>query len=156
MCEHCGCRGVEPIAQLMDEHFELLEISDRIREPLAAGDHAATLELLAQLRAILVPHGTREERGIFAALRDQGEFVEAGDAREGEHASFEATRDALDPASATFAADVRRMLAELAEHIDQENLGIFPVAVVTLTNTGWDTVAAAHACDHAHEHSHAS
>ncbi|WP_121258412.1 hemerythrin domain-containing protein [Nocardioides ferulae] len=155
MCEHCGCRGVEPIAQLMDEHFELLEISDRILAPLAVGDHAATLELLAQLREILVPHGTREERGIFAALRAQGEFVEAVDELEGEHASFEAMLDTLDPASPTFVADVKRLLAELAEHIDQENLGIFPVAVVTLTNTGWDTVAEAHACDHTHAHSHA-
>ena len=156
MCEHCGCRGVEPIAQLMDEPFELLDISDRIREPLAAGDHAATLGLLAQLRALLVPHGTREERGVFAALRAQGEFVEAVDALEGEHASFEAMLDGLDPGSPTFEPDVKRLLAELAEHIDQENLGIFPVAVVTLTNTGWDTVAEAHACDHAHAHPHAS
>ena len=41
MCEHCGCRGVEPIAELMDEHFELLEIAGDIRRDLASGDRGA-------------------------------------------------------------------------------------------------------------------
>ena len=25
VCEYCGCRGVEPIAELMDEHYALLD-----------------------------------------------------------------------------------------------------------------------------------
>jgi len=68
MCEHCGCRGVEPIAALMDEHH--------------ASDAASLLD---------------------------------------------------------------RAVAALSAHIDREDLGIFPVAVVTLGASGWNTVDTAHA-----------
>lgn len=27
MCEHCGCRGIEPISNLMDEHDDLASSS---------------------------------------------------------------------------------------------------------------------------------
>jgi len=37
MCEHCGCREIEPIARLMDEHLEMLELSGQIRRSLLAG-----------------------------------------------------------------------------------------------------------------------
>jgi hemerythrin-like domain-containing protein len=40
---------------------------------------------------------------------------------------------------------LERLVADLSDHIDKENLGIFPVAVVTLGATGWDIVERAHA-----------
>ena len=46
MCEHCGCRGIEPIADLMDEHYEILDIAGDVRRLLAADDrHAAAAKL---------------------------------------------------------------------------------------------------------------
>ena len=41
-------------------------------------------------------------------------------------------------------ARVGSLLDELSLHIDKENLGIFPVTVVTLNAAGWATVSAAH------------
>jgi len=38
----------------------------------------------------------------------------------------------------------RKHMHELSEHIDKEDLGIFPMAVVTLGAAGWDTVTRAH------------
>lgn len=153
MCEHCGCRGIAPIAQLMDEHFELLEVGARLRRAAADADHAHTRALVEELRQGLVPHARREERGIFAGLRATGEFVDAVDALEAEHASFEETLDGLDPAAPGFRTELHGLLDHLALHIDQENLGIFPVAVVTLGADGWQMVEEAHH-DHEHDHDH--
>ncbi len=144
MCEHCGCRGVEPIAELMDEHLALLEVAGDVRRHLTAGDRAACAEAVSRLGRQLTRHVGREERGIFAALRDQGDFVDAVEELETEHVTFDAAIADLDPSAPDFDRQVRALLDELSDHIDKENLGVFPVAVVTLGARGWETVGAAH------------
>jgi len=143
VCEHCGCRGVEPIAELMDEHFELLELGGEVRRSLAAGDRDAAASRLVDLARLLTDHTGREERGIFAALKAQGDFVDAVVDLEGEHAGFDTVLAGLDPDAPDFEGRVGRLLTELGDHIDKENLGIFPVAVVTLGASGWELVAEA-------------
>lgn len=145
MCEHCGCRGVEPIAQLMDEHFEMLELSGEIRALMAAGDRAGASVKLAVLEQRLAPHARREERGVFAALAEQGDFADEVRMLEGDHRAFDETFEELAPAAPDFEQRVKTLLADLAHHIERENLGIFPVSVVTLGTEGWETVARAHA-----------
>jgi hemerythrin-like domain-containing protein len=144
MCEHCGCRGVEPIAELMDEHLALLELAGDVRRHLVAGDRVTAAEVLVEVTRQLGRHVSREERGVFAAMKEQGEFVDAVEELESEHLSFDAALASLDPGGADFDARVEALLAELSEHIDKENLGIFPVAVVTLGARGWETVGRAH------------
>ena len=144
MCEHCGCRGVEPIAELMDEHLALLELAGDLRRHLVAGDRAACAAAVAALGHRLTRHVGREERGVFAALRDQGDFADAVEELEAEHVSFDAALAGLDVAAPGFDLRVLALLAELSEHIDKENLGVFPVAVVTLGARGWGMVGAAH------------
>jgi hemerythrin-like domain-containing protein len=144
MCEHCGCRGVEPIAELMDEHLALLELAGDVRRHLVAGDRTACMEVVSTLADRLGRHVSREERGVFAALKDQGDFSDAVEELEAEHVSFDGAIAGLDPGAADFDTRVRALLEELSEHIDKENLGIFPVAVVTLGARGWDTVGQAH------------
>ena len=46
MCEHCGCRGVEPIAELMDEHFALLDLVGDVRRHLQRGDRMGAMATL--------------------------------------------------------------------------------------------------------------
>jgi len=58
--------------------------------------------------------------------------------------SFDAQLEALDGTAADFHERVQSLLDELSLHIDKENLGIFPVAVVTLGASGWETVGRAH------------
>jgi len=144
MCEHCGCRGVEPIAELMDEHYELLDLAGDIRRQLAAGDQVGAELTLVELGRQLDSHVDREERGIFAALKAQGDFADAVLDLEGEHVAFDSELEDLAPAEPDFEQRVASLLAELSTHIDKENLGIFPVAVVTLGASGWDIVAEAH------------
>jgi len=144
MCEHCGCRGVEPIAELMDEHLVLLEVSGDVRRHLVAGDRQAAVHSLEHVGRLLDRHVGREERGVFTALKEQGDFTEAVEELEAEHVSFDAQLDALDATAADFHERVQSLLDELSLHIDKENLGIFPVAVVTLGASGWETVGRAH------------
>lgn len=40
MCEYCGCRGVPPIGELMDEHHALVDQAHHIRHDLGEGDRA--------------------------------------------------------------------------------------------------------------------
>ena len=92
----------------------------------------------------LTRHVGREERGVFAALREQGDFVDAVEELEDEHVTFDAALAGLDADAPDFGRRVHALLDELSEHIDKENLGVFPVAVVTLGARGWETVGAAH------------
>ncbi len=144
MCEHCGCRGVEPIAELMDEHLSLLDLGGDIRRALSTGDRAGAVTHLEVLARHLTAHVRREEAGVFTALRNQGDFVEEVEVLEAEHVSFDEAVARLDPSDAGFEETVARLLRELDDHVERENLGIFPVSVVTLGATGWDTVNQAH------------
>lgn len=144
MCEYCGCRQVEPLADLMDEHMTLLEIAGDLRRALLEDEAAVALAKRSELAALLASHTGREEAGVFAALRAQGDYVEQVDELEGEHVSLDAAAAALDLDSPDVVGALDRLVADLSEHIDKENLGIFPVAVVTLGATGWDIVDRAH------------
>jgi hypothetical protein len=81
---------------------------------------------------------------MFAALKSQDEFVEAVRELESEHVDFDSELDLLDIEAPDFDERVTRLLRSLSHHVDQENLGIFPVASVTLNAAGWDMVAKAH------------
>jgi len=144
MCEHCGCRGVPPIAELMEEHSALMGQAHHVRQELGTGNHAAAMSLLSELVAHLHRHVEREEDGVFRALRAKGEFVDEIDALEGEHRDLAAAVAVLDPDCPDFAARVTRLLDDLDTHVEREDLGIFPVSVVTLGAQGWATVDEAH------------
>lgn len=143
MCEHCGCREVESIRELRDEHDALSGQAFHVRHALAS-DRGAARVLLDELVSHLVQHVTREELGMFAALRSQGEFADEVAALEGEHRAMDDVVADLDPAGPDFGSRVTALLDDLESHIEREDLGIFPVAVVTLGATGWATVEAAH------------
>ncbi|MGH3361092.1 MAG: hemerythrin domain-containing protein, partial [Nocardioides sp.] len=91
------------------------------------------------------PHVRREEQGVFAALRQQEEYVEEVELLEREHVDLDEALAALDPASPGFERDLTALLETLGEHVERENLGIFPVSVVTLGASGWALVEEARA-----------
>jgi hemerythrin-like domain-containing protein len=140
MCEHCGCREIEPIAELMDEHYALIDEGHQVRRAMSVGDRATALTHLESLVRHLDRHVRREEVGIFAALRAQDEFLEEVDQLEKEHRSFDEAISDLDPEGPEFERMVSDLLHDLDQHVDRENLGIFPVSVVTLGEQGWAMV----------------
>src|SRR3954453_17101718 len=97
MCEHCGCRQVEPIAELMDEHFVLLDLGGRVRRALANGDRTTAWRLLADLARELGHHVRKEEAGVFLAMKEQGDFRESVEQLEGEHLDFDEALSELGP-----------------------------------------------------------
>ena len=140
MCEYCGCRGVEPIAELMDEHSALTDEAHEIRKTLDHGDRDRTLALLTHLVDHLARHTDREEAGLFTALRDKAEFLDELGDLEGEHRHLDNAATGLNPDADDFGATVTRLLDDLSTHIEREELGIFPVSVVTLGVDGWNVV----------------
>ena len=145
MCGHCGCGGVPAIGELREEHLALQEQAHGVRRALGEGDGPTAVARLTRLATHLGRHVAREERGVFTALREQGEFAEEVEALEGEHVALDAAIAALDPRRADFRDAATGLLAELDRHIEREDLGIFPVSVVTLGASGWATVERAHA-----------
>lgn len=143
MCEHCGCKQVPAVRALMDEHAELLDQASAVRARLRSGELVDVQRLTARLVDTLRDHVHREERGIFTALRDEGEFVAEVDALEAEHVDLDARIVALEPESADYAGQLLQLFDRLAEHVEREELGVFPVAIVTLGATGWRLVDAA-------------
>jgi len=128
----------------MDEHLVLLEIAGDLRRALLERDTALAEAKRSRLVELLAEHVGREEDGVFAALKAQGEYVEEVDALEAEHVSLDESVATLDLESPHAVEALDRVTAELSDHIDKENLGIFPVAVVTLGATGWAVVERAH------------
>lgn len=140
MCEYCGCRGVEPITELMEEHTALADEAHEIRKALDHGDRDRTLTLLTHLVDHITRHTAREEAGLFTALRDKAEFLDELGDLEGEHRHLDNALNGLDPDDDDFCEAVTRLLDDLSNHIEREELGVFPVSVVTLGVDGWDVV----------------
>jgi hemerythrin-like domain-containing protein len=145
VCEYCGCRQIAPLAELMDEHLALLDVASEMEMALRHGDDRAATESLRRLGALLDRHVRREEDGVFAALRSSGDFLEEVSELEQEHEDFHHGLANLDASAPDFADRASAMFRHLSDHIDKEDLGIFPVSVVTLGASGWDIVARAHA-----------
>src|SRR5580765_8991237 len=106
MCDHCGCREVDAIRELMDEHTALVDQTYGVRQALQSGDPAGAMTLLTDLVSRLRRHVQREEDGIFRALRSSGEFVDEVDALECEHGDLAKAIAALDPDAQDFRASV--------------------------------------------------
>ncbi|HEU4945927.1 MAG TPA: hemerythrin domain-containing protein [Kribbella sp.] len=140
MCEHCGCRGVEPIAALLDDHLELHDMSGRIRRAIAADSPDDVADGLRRLAELLQPHVEEEESGLFAALKADGEFAEHVTELEHDHAALDVALASIDLGEPGWGERLTGLLDELARHMDKEDLGTFPVAVVTLGDEGWKLV----------------
>jgi hemerythrin-like domain-containing protein len=128
----------------MDEHLALLDDAGDVEKALRHVERERVVALLERLRLHLAEHVRREEDGVFAALTDADEFTDEIEDLTQEHRELDEFLRTVDPDDPMFSERVRKMFAHLGEHIDREDLGIFPVSVVTLGAAGWDTVTTAH------------
>ena len=128
----------------MTEHRHLQDEVDHIRRALAAGDRHTASVGLEHLVSHLTAHVSREENGIFTALRKQGEYADEVDELEGEHRWLDTAVAGLDPGSPGFEKALDELFDALDAHIQREDLGVFPVSVVTLGAEGWDLVHRVH------------
>lgn len=135
MCDHCGCREVTPIQRLMAEHERLLDMAGEIRDALRVGDRATARGVFGDLTALLLPHVQVEERGLFAVMRERGEFTDYLDTLESEHDELASRLAAtLDDEA------ILEICEQLRAHIYAENFGLFPAALAGLGGDDWTDI----------------
>jgi hemerythrin-like domain-containing protein len=128
MCDHCGCRSFAEIAELTAEHERILVLAWRVAEQRDEGARAELLQLLAG-------HVAKEEHGLYPQLVATGDLDhDVVDALEAEHTTIDAQAagDRWD----------RRAYYELAAHIEQEEMELFPSAMFGFDDTDWAELGA--------------
>jgi hemerythrin-like domain-containing protein len=147
VCNYCGCRALEAIAELTDEHVQILSLSADLRRAVGRGEHAAAADLLATLNDVLELHDAVEELSLYPAMARDPELAEKIGTLFDEHDELDrVVRSALAAANGAGpnTADwvgVVAALEMLAEHIDHEEHGVFPAAAVSLDPADWEHAA---------------
>ncbi|GIJ23011.1 hemerythrin domain-containing protein [Micromonospora lutea] len=136
MCNYCGCREFPLIGQLTTEHEAIVNAAGRLRAAITSGtgDPVARLD---DLLALLMPHTDTEERGLFVELRAEGSLTEAVDRLCDEHDDIHGVLGTLDRTAPDW-PEVLAALDRLRRHIDNEEHGLFPAAVIALPIPAWD------------------
>lgn len=136
MCDHCGCRAFPPIAELTTEHETILRQAWSLAEaPRAGRQPDATVR--RELLALLDRHVAKEETGLYPALVATGALSadEVGDL-EAEHRDLRR--------SLTGGAFDRRHFYALAAHIEDEEMELFPAAMLGFDDEEWGVTGDAH------------
>ena len=136
MCDHCGCRSFQPIAELTAEHEEILRLAWVMAEAGRAGVVPAP-SVRHDLLALLDLHVAKEETGLYPSL------LASGGASIGEVAGLEAEHRDL-RRSFTGATFDRSDFYALAAHIETEELELFPAAMLGFDEEEWNATGDAH------------
>jgi hypothetical protein len=122
--------------QLTAEHELIPNAAGRLRGAItsAAGDPLSQLDVLLTL---LMPHTDTEEGGLFVELRAEGSLTEAVDQLCDEHDDIHGVLGAVDRTAPDW-PPVLTALERLHRHIDNEEHGLFPAAVIALPMPAWD------------------
>jgi len=136
VCNYCGCRAFPLIARFTADHEQISDAAGRLRRAVTtgAGDPLVRLD---ELLALLVPHTDTEEAGLFVALRAEGSLTAAVDDLCDEHDDIHGVLGAVDRTAPDWPA-VLAALDRLHRHIDNEEHGLFPAAVMALPIAAWD------------------
>jgi hemerythrin HHE cation binding domain-containing protein len=142
MCNYCGCREFPLVAALTGEHDAIEEVAGALRRAILAGRPGPARVLLDELLGLLGPHTATEEGGLFAELRAEGSLSTAVDQLCAEHDDIHGVLGALDRSAPDWPA-VLAALDRLTRHIDNEEHGLFPAAVIALPIDAWDRITPA-------------
>ena len=136
MCDHYGCRSFPPIAELTEDHEEILRLAWGLAKAarLGTGPDPSTRRELLVLRDL---HVAKKETGVYPALVATGGIsVEQVADLEEEHGKLLHRL-----AAATFD---RRDFYVLAAHIEDEEMELFPAAMLGFDQEQWDMTSDAH------------
>lgn len=140
MCSYCGCReSLAIIARYSEEHDEIVNALGFVRRAIAADDETERRQRLAALRGLLDPHTASEERSMFSELRRDPEFTEVVDALCAEHGELGRRLERVEVGDVSAFAPLELMLIR---HIDKEENGLFPAAIMALDGDAWDRATA--------------
>lgn len=139
MCSYCGCESIAVVGRFMAEHTDIINATGRLSRAAAAGDVELVKEHVAIVEALLHPHASAEELGLFAVLREQPDFTDHVDTLCSEHTMLDALLE--DIAGGNLRATTE-FVGALRRHIDKEDNGLFPAAAIALDGPEWERVDA--------------
>lgn len=137
MCSYCGCRANTVIARYSGEHDDIINEMGVLRRAAQAGDRSEVELVAGRLAALLHPHTTSEERSLFAELRLDAEFAEHVDGLCAEHREIDSVLARVGSGDLAAAGALEGLLRR---HIDKEENGLFPAAVIALDGPAWERV----------------
>ena len=141
MCDYCGCREQWPIEELGREHGRLTTLGRQVRAHIAANDTIGARKTFDVLVDLLDAHSAKEEQGLFAVLRAEGELVDDVAALIAEH---DAIAGLIVTDDLSFATKVNGVLDHLGQHIEREEHDLYPATRLALSPGGWDQVKSTH------------
>ena len=136
MCNYCGCREFPLIGQLTAEHEAIANAAGRLRTAIIKGGRDP-ITLLDAVVELLMPHTAAEEQGLFVEVRAEGSLTDAVDKLCAEHDDIHGVLGTVDRAAPDWPV-VLAALDRLHRHIDNEEHGLFPAAVIALPIPAWD------------------
>ena len=140
MCSYCGCReSLAIIARYSEEHDEIVNALGFVRRAIESNDEVERRQRVAALRGLLDPHTASEERSMFAELRRDPEFTDVVDALCAEHEELGLRLARVEAGDLAVFAELEHMLIR---HIDKEENGLFPAAIMALDGEAWDRATA--------------
>lgn len=129
MCDHCSCRQFRAIAEMSTEHEQILEVAWELSEQHRATG-VADGPLRDRLMAMLAVHVEAEEVALYPLL------VETGGLQPDHLEQLE--QEHTDLASALMGGTFDRVAYfELASHIEEEELELFPLAMFGFDDEDW-------------------
>lgn len=143
MCDHCGCREFEAIAELTADHEVILDLAWKLSESVRNG---VPIDPVGheRLMYLMDMHVLKEEKGLYPLL------MGTGDLSADECALLE--EEHTDLGAALVAGEFeRRAYFALAAHIEQEESELFSAAMFAFDDEQWDQMLDVHrAADPAH------
>jgi hypothetical protein len=139
VCDHCGCREFPAIAALTDQHRRIQHTAGRLRQAINSREPSSARRLLAALTDQLAAHLAAEEQGLFAELHADESIRTAIEQLCAEHTQLDAALRPP-PAGEPDWTPVLAALDRLAAHIDKEEYGVCPAAVILLPTPAWDRI----------------
>ena len=140
MCSYCGCRANTVIARYSAEHDEIVNAMGVLRRAATSGDRDDARVAAGDLAGRLDPHTVSEERSLFAELRQDAEFTAHVDGLCAEHREIDGTLARVVDGDL---AAVGMLEEVLRSHIDKEENGLFPAAIIALDGPAWERAVSA-------------
>lgn len=137
MCSYCGCESIEVIGRFMAEHVDIINATGDLRAAVASGDADRVATMRKRVAALLWPHTTAEEAGLFTVMARDEVFTD-------HIAGLCAEHEALDVCLAKLTPGDKKAMTHfedlLRDHIDKEDNGLFPAAAIALDGDQWEEV----------------
>ena len=137
MCSGCGCQSITVIKLLTLQHEEIINKLGQARRAAERNDLATAQGFAYELANLLNPHSAFEERGLFAALKLDDEFVEPLEKLTLEHKEINGLVGRLIEGDISVVGYLDTLLRN---HISNEENGIFPASVSTIDGELWDQI----------------